>query len=126
VKNCIFCDKRNPKIHTIIAENEHFYARWDNYPVSKGHAEIIPKKHIKSFFDLDPKKILLMHELIQTVKTIIDIAHHPDAYNIGVNDGEAAGRTVHHLHVHLIPRYRGDVPNPRGGVRHIIPGKGNY
>lgn len=123
---CLFCDRNNSEKHTIIAENDLFYARWDNFPVSKGHSELVPKKHIESFFELDNDELIKLYDLIKKVKKIIKNKYHPDAFNIGINDGEEAGRTIHHLHVHLIPRYKGDVENPRGGVRHIIPGKGNY
>jgi diadenosine tetraphosphate (Ap4A) HIT family hydrolase len=123
---CLFCDKNNPDEHIIIAENDMFYARLDNMPISNGHTEIVPKKHIESFFELDDEEIIQMFNLIKKAKIIIQKKHNPDAFNIGINDGEEAGRTIHHLHIHLIPRYKGDVENPRGGIRHIIPGKGNY
>jgi len=123
---CLFCDRNNSEKHTIIAENDLFYARWDNFPVSKGHCEMVPKKHIESFFDLNNDDLIQLYDLIKKVKSIIQNKHHPNAFNIGINDGKEAGRTIHHLHVHLIPRYKGDVENPRGGVRHIIPGKGDY
>lgn len=123
---CLFCDRDNKKEHSIIGENELAYARWDNIPVTRGHAEVIPKRHIESFFELTNDEVLAIHHLAQDIKNIIAAKYHPDAFNLGVNDGEAAGRTIHHLHVHLIPRYKGDVENPRGGVRHIIPEKGNY
>ena len=119
---CFFCDNKT----SIILENDLFYARWDDYPVSEGHAEIVPKKHIESLFDLDEKEIKQMFDLLKAVKEIIDKKHNPDGYNIGINEGEAAGRTIHHLHIHIIPRYSGDVLNPRGGVRNIIPDKGDY
>lgn len=126
INECLFCDYENSNNHKIIADNEAAYARWDNYPVSEGHAEVIPKRHVESFFDLTEDELVAMHGLLKQVRRIVDDRHHPDAYNLGVNDGEAAGRTVHHCHIHLIPRYIGDVANPRGGVRHIIPEKGNY
>ena len=110
----------------IILESDLAYARRDNYAVSSGHAEVVPKRHVESYFDLTDEELLAIYDLSKQVKDIIDSRFHPDGYNIGVNDGEAAGRTIHHCHVHLIPRYIGDVENPRGGVRHIIPGKGNY
>lgn len=122
---CFFCDRHNPK-KRILAENDEFYAHLDDFPVSPGHCEVVPKRHIESYFDLSDEEVLAMHELLHTVRGMIDREHAPDAYNIGVNDGIAAGRSIHHLHIHLIPRYSGDVEHPRGGVRHIIPGKGNY
>jgi len=123
---CLFCDRSNTEKHFIIEENDLFYARRDNYPVSKGHAEIVPKRHIESFFNLNNKELIQLFTLIKTTKDIIQNKYSPDAYNIWINDGEEAWRTIHHLHIHIIPRYKGDVENPRGGVRHIIPGKWNY
>lgn len=124
--DCLFCDRTNTEQHAVIAENDLAYARWDNYPVSKGHAEIIPKRHVESYFDMSNDEALALYDLAKLARTLIVEMHNPDAFNLGVNDGEAAGRTVYHLHLHLISRYAGDVPNPRGGVRHIIPEKGDY
>jgi diadenosine tetraphosphate (Ap4A) HIT family hydrolase len=124
--DCLFCDFGNPERNSIIVETELAYARWDDFPASKGHAGVVPKRHVESYFDLSDDELLAIYGLSKQVKEIADAKYYPDAYNIGVNDGEAAGRTIHHCHVHLIPRYVGDVENPRGGVRHIIPGKGNY
>ena len=123
---CLFCDFNDPERNTMIVETELAYARWDNFPVSNGHAEIVPKRHVESYFDLSDDELVAVYELSKQVKEIIDMQYHPDGYNIGVNDGVAAGRTIHHCHIHLIPRYTGDVENPRGGIRHIIPGKGDY
>lgn len=123
---CLFCDKDNTEKNTILAENELVYARWDNYPVSDGHVEIVPIRHVDSYFDLTKPEVLAIHSLSLIAKEIITAKYQPDAFTIGINDGAAAGRTIHHVHQHLIPRYEGDVPNPRGGVRHIIPGKGDY
>jgi len=123
---CLFCDKDNAKEHRIIFENELFYARWDNFPINKGHAEIMPKRHIVSFFNLSEEELIQMFDLLKRVKQLIDEKYHPDGYNVGSNEGEAAGRTIHHLHIHIIPRYFGDVPNPVGGIRNIIPEKGDY
>jgi len=125
-KECLFCDYSNAERNHILVENDLAYARWDNYAVSKGHAEIVPKRHVESFFDLTDDELSSVYQLAKEAKAQIASLFSPDAYNIGVNDGEAAGRTIHHLHIHIIPRYTGDVENPRGGVRHIIPGKGNY
>src|SRR3989344_915868 len=122
---CLFCDKENQKFKLIL-ENDFCVARWDEFPVSKGHTLIIPKKHTTSFFDLKEEELSKMFSLIKEAKNTIQKEYNPDGFNIGLNDGEAAGRTIHHLHIHLIPRYKGDVDNPRGGIRHIIPGKGDY
>jgi len=123
---CLFCDRENKEKHKILSESEYFYIRFDNFAVSKGHVEIVPKRHLESFFDLNNEEILDMHDILKKAKSEIDKKFEPDGYNIGVNEGVVAGRSIHHLHIHLIPRYKGDVENPRGGVRHIIPGKGNY
>jgi len=124
--DCLFCDYTDAAKHQIIAENNLAYARWDNFPASLGHLEVVPKRHVVSFFDLKQTEILALYGLISEAKKQVDERYVPAGYNIGINDGEAAGRTIHHLHIHLIPRYQNDVENPRGGVRHIIPGKGNY
>lgn len=85
-KYCLFCDKENKEKHIIINENELFYARWDNFPVSQGHAEIVPKRHIESFFELTDTEILQLFDLLKKTKTIIQDTYHPDACNIGIND----------------------------------------
>lgn len=123
---CIFCDKDNPEVNTIVAENDLAYSRWDNFPASEGHAEVVPFRHVESYFDLTKDEVFAVHSLSVITKKIITARYNPDAFNIGINDGTEAGRTVHHMHQHLIPRYAGDVSNPRGGIRHIIPGKGDY
>jgi diadenosine tetraphosphate (Ap4A) HIT family hydrolase len=126
ILDCLFCDFENPEKHKLIKQNDLAYARWDNHPVSDGHAEVVPKRHVDSFFDLQEDELSAIFGLAKITREIIVAKHKPDGFNIGINDGEAAGRTIHHLHLHLIPRYIGDVENPRGGIRHIIPGKGNY
>jgi diadenosine tetraphosphate (Ap4A) HIT family hydrolase len=123
---CLFCDRNNKKEHKIILENDFCYARWDNFPVSKGHLEVVPKLHISSFFDIGDEQLTQLFALIKKTKAMVQKKYNPDGYNIGINEGEAAGRTVHHLHIHLIPRYKGDIKNPNGGVRNIIPGMGKY
>ena len=87
---------------------------------------MVPKRHIVSFFALTSGELAELYELMTSVYLEIKTRYRPDGFNIGINEGEAAGRTVHHLHVHIIPRYAGDVPNPRGGIRNIIPEKGDY
>lgn len=126
ISYCLLCDFTNPVRHTIIAQNDIAYSSWDPNPVTKGHAIIVPKKHIVSFFNLSDEELTSLYAIAKSTQETILTEHNPDGFNIGINDGEAAGRSVHHLHVHIIPRYTGDVENPRGGVRHIIPGKGSY
>ena len=123
---CLFCDRNNKKEHKIILENDFCYARWDNFPVSKGHLEVVPKLHISSFFDIGDEQLIQLFALIKKTKAMVQKKYNPNGYNLGINEGEAAGRTVHHLHIHLIPRYKGDIKNPNGGVRNIIPGMGKY
>lgn len=123
---CLFCDIDNKDEHAILIENNFCYARFDNFPVSLGHIEIVPKKHVISFFDLNNDELNQMYSLLKQVKEIIQEKHNPDGYNIGINEGEEAGRSINHLHIHLIPRYKNDIENPRGGVRNVIPEKGYY
>ena len=109
-----------------IASNALAFAVPDLYPVSRGHTLVIPRRLVATWFDATPEEQRALFELVDDVKRKLDAELSPDGYNIGINAGEAAGQTVMHLHVHVIPRYRGDVDDPRGGVRHVIPGKGNY
>ena len=110
----------------MFIENELAYAMFDIFPVSKGHCLIITKRHISNFFEATPEEMGALFSLAKEVKKIIEEKYHPAGFNIGVNVNEVAGQTVPHVHVHIIPRYEGDVANPRGGVRHVIPWKGNY
>ncbi|MFA7139116.1 MAG: HIT family protein [Bacteroidales bacterium] len=121
--NCIFC---NIEKERIVAENEAAYAIYDGFPVSQGHMLILPKKHFGNYFETDQQTKDELWKLIDECKEIMDKRFNPDGYNIGINCGEAAGQTVMHLHIHLIPRYRGDIKNPRGGVRGVIPHKRIY
>ena len=109
-----------------IVENSHAYAVYDGYPVSKGHALVIPKREVAEIFDLNNEEYSSCFDLVKKVRDLLTKKYNPDGFNIGVNCGESAGQTVFHAHIHIIPRYKDDVPNPRGGVRNIIPGKGDY
>jgi diadenosine tetraphosphate (Ap4A) HIT family hydrolase len=122
--NCPFCKVESER--EIIASSALSLAFFDGFPVSPGHALIIPRRHVASFFDLTKEEKQDLLSLMDNVKRIIDERYNPDGYNIGVNVCEAAGQSVLHVHMHLIPRYKGDVPNPRGGVRGVIPAKQNY
>ncbi len=131
MKDCFFCKIQNPnnKEHkhlNKIIENESFIARWDGFPVSEGHVDVVIKRHIESIFDLKDSEAKNLLGIIKEVKKILDKRYSPQGYTVGVNEGRAAGRTIDHLHVQFIPRYEGDVPDPTGGVRNVIPGKGNY
>src|SRR3954469_16749272 len=112
---------------TWVASNGLAFAIRDAFPVTPGHTLVITKRHIPTWFDATREEQQAILDLIDVVKRDLDVRDpKPDGYNIGFNAGEHAGQTVMHLHVHIIPRYRGDVEDPRGGVRHVIPGKGNY
>ena len=120
---CPFC---NLPAERILHDNAHAVALMDAFPVSEGHTLIIPKRHVASFFDLMPAERNSLMELLDWANSDVLSRFGPDACNIGINDGVAAGQTVPHLHVHLIPRYAGDTPDPRGGVRWVIPAKAKY
>ena len=98
----------------------------DGYPVSPGHSLVISKRHVDSFFEVTEVKRAALFALLDRAKELVAHQHQPVGYNIGINDGAAAGQTVPHLHIHLIPRYDGDQPDPRGGVRWAIPEKAGY
>jgi diadenosine tetraphosphate (Ap4A) HIT family hydrolase len=102
------------------------YAILDKFPVSEGHTLIISKRHQNDYFDLAEKEKMALQLMIDRVKTLLDKRYQPDGYNIGMNCGEVAGQTVSHFHCHIIPRYKGDMENPKGGVRHCVEGKGYY
>jgi diadenosine tetraphosphate (Ap4A) HIT family hydrolase len=121
---CIFC---NVKKNNIVDENDHAYASYDPYPVSKKHCLIVPKRHVKDYFDLSEKEILACNQLIKSMKIKIEEKDKSvKGFNIGTNSGKAAGQSIMHCHVHLIPRREGDVKNPQGGVRSVIPLKQYY
>lgn len=120
-ENCLFCLQHNGYQNLVVLENATFFVRYDNFPASQGHVEVVPKRHVESFFELTEQEIAHAYALILLAKEKINIEHKPDGYTIGVNEGRAAGRSVDHLHIHLIPRYKGDVEDPRGGIRRIMP-----
>lgn len=115
-EHCIFCAKTGPD---IICENDLAKAFYDRYPVNRGYVLIVPKRHVARFFEATTAKIAALNELAFAVKEILDASYRPGGYNIGINDGAAAGQTIFHLHMHIIPRYSGDAPDPRGGIRKI-------
>jgi len=123
LKPCLFCELPQER---IVMANSLAMAIRDGFPVSPGHTLIIPKRHVATLFDTTNEERVLMFELLDKAKREIDAELQPAAYNIGVNDGPAAGQTIPHLHVHLIPRYAGDDADPRGGVRRIFPKKAKY
>ena len=115
-----FLDKK------IVLENNHAFSIFDGYPVSKGHCLIIPKKLVDSIFKLEDTEYFACFELVRKMRELLINEFNPNGFNIGINNGEDAGQTVQHAHIHIIPRYKGDVPKPMGGVRNIIPDKGDY
>jgi diadenosine tetraphosphate (Ap4A) HIT family hydrolase len=120
---CLFCSVPRDE---ILIDGPIAMARIDNHPVSPGHTLIIPKRHVASFFETTEEERAAMLKLLDEAKAVLDQKHKPDGYNIGINGGEAAGQTVMHLHIHLIPRYKGDKADPRGGVRWVLPEKAAY
>ena len=120
---CIFCRDGNDR---RILENEYAFAVFDSYPVSKGHMLIVPRRHFQSYFDCTPEERDAVWTLVGEAKLHLDELYEPGGYNVGINVGATAGQSVMHLHVHLMPRYAGDVPDPRGGVRGVIPEKQKY
>lgn len=120
---CTFCNLEETK---ILIENDGAQAIFDGYPVNEGHMLIIPKNHIETYFEASQSQKKLLWDLVEECKEYLDKRFAPDGYNIGINNGVAAGQTIMHLHIHLIPRYAGDIDNPRGGVRGVIPSKRIY
>ena len=120
---CPFCA---PNTDKVIYEAPLVIGMWDGFPVSPGHTLLVPRRHVASWFDATDDEKLALVQAMDWAKAMLDQRCAPHGYNIGVNAGRAAGQTIFHLHVHVIPRYEGDVPDPRGGVRHVIPAKGNY
>ncbi len=120
---CPFC---SPDPERMAFESRVVRALWDAFPVSPGHLLVVPRRHVATWFDASDEEHDAIRKALVEGRRLIDGRHGPDGYNIGANVGQTAGQTVFHRHVHLIPRYAGDVPDPRGGVRHVIPTKGNY
>ena len=119
---CPFCTLEKGR---VVASNSLAFAISDGYPVSPGHTLAIPHRHVESFFELSPQEHDALFEIVREQKRVLDVEFAPHAF-IGVNDGPTAGQTVAHVHVHLIPRFRGDVADPRGGVRWVLPAKSRY
>jgi len=122
--SCPFCNPVPER--ELIVESAMVYSMLDKFPVSSGHALIIPKRHTASYFDLSFKEQSACFFMLNKVKEILQKRFNPDGFNVGINIGETSGQTVPHVHIHLIPRYNGDVEEPRGGVRGVIPEKRSY
>ena len=116
------CELCKPK--SVVAENALAYARHDSHSLARGHVIVVPKRHVADFFEMTAQEQAAVVELLAKVRAIVQAEHSPDGYNIGANVGKAAGQSRMHVHVHLIPRYAGDVPDPRGGVRCVLARKG--
>ena len=123
IKLCPFCTLDPIR---IVLATDHAIALHDGYPVTPGHSLIVPKRHIASFFEATKEEQAAMFDLLAEMRQLLQLELSPDGFNIGINNGTAAGQTVMHLHIHLIPRYAGDTEDPRGGVRWIMPEKAPY
>ena len=110
----------------IVIENDIGFVVYDAFPVAEGHCLVVPKRVYSNYFDSTPEEVKGLHELVFQTKQLLDEKFNPDSYNVGINCGEHAGQTVPHVHIHLIPRYKGDMENPKGGVRGVIPEKQKY
>ena len=122
--HCPFCERLTAS--EVVVSDDFAAAVADGFPISPGHTLVVPRRHVGDFFSLSPEEQTAMWQLVGAVKQILEERHHPDAYNVGINIGDAAGQTIGHAHIHVVPRYSGDVPDPRGGVRWIIPSKAKY
>jgi diadenosine tetraphosphate (Ap4A) HIT family hydrolase len=120
---CPFC---NPPAEDIVARNDLCYARRDRYPVSRGHLLVMPFRHTPDFFSMTPEERVALVALVVSCRDLISKEFSPAGYNIGFNVGAVAGQTVMHCHCHVIPRYGGDVEDPRGGVRGVVSGRRGY
>lgn len=123
-QGCVFCERIASG--QIVAENELSMAIPDAYPVTPGHTLVVPRRHETEFFNLTAAEQAALWQLVAMVRAELLEARKPDGFNVGLNDGAAAGQTMTHAHVHVIPRYAGDSADPRGGVRRVIPGKARY
>jgi len=121
---CLFCSVGEER---LIAENDLAFAIRDGFPVTELHSLIIPRRHVSDYFELSKEELLACNELLRIVKEeILARDTSVKGFNVGANSGLVAGQSIFHCHIHLIPRREGDVPNPKGGIRHVIPGKGAY
>jgi diadenosine tetraphosphate (Ap4A) HIT family hydrolase len=120
---CPFCSLTEDR---IAQDSEHAVVIRDAFPISPGHTLIIPRRHVASFFEITDTERTDLMSLLAAARDELERRFHPAGYNVGINDGAAAGQTVPHLHIHLIPRYTGDAVDPRGGVRWVLPDKAAY
>jgi len=120
-KGCPFCNWAEP-----VLENPLAYAIYDKYPVTDGHMLVVSKRHYPDFFESTGEEIEAIFDLVRKIKTYLDARYRPHGYNVGINCGTSAGQTIMHLHIHVIPRYKGDMDDPTGGVRGVIPARQKY
>lgn len=120
---CPFCTLPRER---LVFESELAFVIRDGFPVSPGHTLVIPRRHVGSFFEITPAEQAAMLKLLRLARIELDHQFKPGGYNVGINEGHAAGQTIAHLHIHLIPRYAGDRDDPRGGVRWVLPEKAAY
>jgi diadenosine tetraphosphate (Ap4A) HIT family hydrolase len=121
--DCPFCSREQ---RSLLVESDFALAIPDGYPITKGHTLVIPKRHVASLFDLSEVEQAAIWRIVAEVRRLLAVRYQPDGFNLGINDGKAAGQTVMHAHVHVIPRRNGDVADPRGGVRWLVPNKAAY
>lgn len=121
MEDCPFCDATDAVLSSELA-----YARFDKFPVNRGHLLVLTRRHLASYFDCSAAEKAALLELVDAGKALVDQRFAPAGYNIGINVGAIAGQTIAHVHLHLIPRYAGDVDDPRGGVRAVIPQRQRY
>jgi len=119
--DCVFCRKLD-----LIYQGELVFISQDKYPASPGHLLIVPNRHVPNYFDCSDEEVKELWDSVKIAKNLVEKEHKPDSYNIGINVSQAAGQSVPHTHIHLIPRYAGDVDDPRGGVRSVIPKNRTY
>lgn len=115
---CVFCDK-HPRSHVL--ETSNFFALYDGFPVREGHLLLIPKRHIETFMELTEEEFHDLFQILQQADRFLRLNHGAEGYNIGINNGIVAGQTISHLHIHVIPRKKGDVAEPKGGIRNFLP-----
>lgn len=122
--DCVFCERLS--IGDFVAANDLAVAFLDGFPLSRGHCLVVPRRHELDFLALTSEEQAAIWALVAPARQHIEMSSLPDGYNIGINIGQAAGQTVLHAHLHVIPRYRGDVADPRGGIRCVLPAKARY
>ncbi|MFB6355697.1 MAG: HIT family protein [bacterium] len=124
--DCVFCDRIHNDGAQLSFDGDHFVAFPDRFPVNSGHTLVVPRNHVSRLRNCEPSIREELPHVITKVQDQLERTHAPDGFNVGINEGEMAGQTIDHFHVHVIPRYEGDVDDPEGGVRGVIPDKQSY